>query len=117
MDDRDQLDFVAAFVAGAVIGVGAVLLLRSEPPSRTERVLKELEPYRKRLRKGAKKVRKKAGKRADRAVAGGKDALSDLRSEIADIVADAKSEIARAVDDSVENAQDAVTRGVKKIRG
>ncbi|MEJ2677824.1 MAG: hypothetical protein P8174_01965 [Gemmatimonadota bacterium] len=46
-DDRDNTDFLAALAIGAIAGLGLALLFRRDPPSRRERLMKELKPYRK----------------------------------------------------------------------
>jgi hypothetical protein len=43
MPQRDTVDFVSAFAIGAVIGAALVLLLRPQPPSRTERIVESLK--------------------------------------------------------------------------
>ncbi|NIU77490.1 MAG: hypothetical protein GWN71_29230, partial [Gammaproteobacteria bacterium] len=95
-DDGDNVDFLAALGIGALIGLGMVLLFRPDPPTRRERIMKELKPYRKKLDKRAKKTRKvinerasSARKRGDALVSSSRDALDSLREDVADIVAEA----------------------------
>jgi gas vesicle protein len=122
-DDRDNTDFLAALAIGAIAGLGLALLFRRDPPSRRERLMKELKPYRKKLSKQARRTRDTIGKQAsaaakrgDAMVAGGRDALDSFRSEVSDIVSAARSDIAAAVQEQVGTAQDSLKRTAKRIR-
>jgi hypothetical protein len=53
---NERRDYVAAFVIGAVVGVGATLLLTPAP--RKKRLMYRVEPAMKRLRKRGRRVRK-----------------------------------------------------------
>ena len=71
---EDRKDYLAAFAIGAVLGIGATLLL-APPTSPVRRIRHELEPAFARVRKGSRRVRREAravsrefGKRAGRAV-------------------------------------------------
>lgn len=117
MADRDTTEFLTAFAIGAVLGVGATLLLRPQPPSARERVGRELEGYRKRAGKGARRARKGierrlegARERGGDALSGGADIAENVREEIADLVASAKQEIARAVEGQVKDLEKALGR-------
>jgi|SRR5690606_15816507 len=104
MAQHDARDFVAAFVVGAALGVGATLLLRPEPPTRARRLLRELDPYRKRLRKRVRRASRGLrgrGDLKDEVLAIGRDFLRDLRAEADEIVAQARAELARAVENEV----------------
>ena len=116
-------EFVMAFAVGALLGVGAALLLAPDPPTRREKIMKELKPYRKKLRKSTASARKEMGKRASAAgdmgeelMAAGRKVARDLREEVADLVAEARSEIASTVEDQLEAAQTALRKGAKRIR-
>ncbi len=122
-DDGENVDFLAALGLGAVIGLGLALLFRPEPPTRRERIMKELAPYRKKLDKRAKTAKKaidqraaSARKRGDEMVGAGRDVLDDLRAEVADIVADARKEIAAVVEGQVDAAQDALKKSAKRLK-
>jgi gas vesicle protein len=121
MNERDTIDFATAFAVGAIIGVGATLLLRPEPPSRTERLLKELGPYRKQIDRGAQRVRKSVGKSAATAAHIGEQAwdesrarADDFRSELADVVADARDEFTKVLRAEIKQARKALRKGAKK---
>lgn len=122
--DRDQTtDYVTAFVVGAAVGVGAALLFAPKPPTRRERIMKELKPYRKQLEKRTARARKQVGRQAASAADWGEEmveasrsVMSDMREEVAGLVADARSEIAEAVATQLESAQKSLKKTAKRIR-
>lgn len=123
MKNDQSGEYVIAFAVGTLLGVGAALLLAPEPPTRREKIMKELKPYSKKLRKKTKKARKQVSRQAssaadygDELVATGRAVLQDLREEVADMVADAREEIADAVDTQLSSAQRALKKGRKRIR-
>lgn len=123
MQNDHSTEYVTAFVVGALVGVGAALLLAPEPPTRRERVMKELKPYRKKLRKQTAKMRKQAGKQVNAGVDWGDDlaaasraVIQDLREEVAHMVAEARDEIADAVETQLDSAHSGLRRGAKRIR-
>src|SRR5690606_42039589 len=100
MAQHDARDFVAAFVVGAALGVGATLLLRPEPPTRARRLLRELDPYRKRLRKRVRRASRGLRGRGDvkdEVLAIGRDVLRDLPAEGDEMVGQARAGLARAL--------------------
>lgn len=113
MPERDTREFMAALAVGAALGVVAAWLLRREPPSRRERLMRDLKPYRKKASRTAKKARKGAGAALDRGsslVADGRETLGDLREEVADIVRSARVELADAVKEQLRDAEKAFRR-------
>ena len=71
---EDRNDFIAAFAIGALLGIGATLLL-APPKHGAGRVLHEIEPALRRARKGSRRVREETrkvarefGKRGERAL-------------------------------------------------
>ena len=123
MNKDSSNEFMMAFAVGALLGVGAALLLAPDPPTRREKLMKELKPYRKKLKKGTASARKQMGRRAsaaadvgDELVEAGRAVARDLRDEVADLVAEARSEIASTVEHQLEAAQDALRKGAKRIR-
>lgn len=122
--NRDQTsDYVTAFVIGTIVGVGAALLLAPDPPTRRDKIMKELKPYRKKLRKRTTQARKDLGKQAsaagdfrDELLAAGRAVVKDLREEVADLVAQARDEIASSVESQIESAQDSIRKGAKRVR-
>lgn len=57
---EEKKDYWAAFVIGAIVGIGATLLLAPDAPSGARRILSEIEPALKRARKGGRRVQKEA---------------------------------------------------------
>ena len=113
MPERDTKEFFAALGVGAVLGVVAAWLLRREPPSRREQLMKDLKPLGKKARKTAKRAREGAGvafERGGEFVADGRDTLADLRDEVSDIVRHARDEFADAVREQVRDAEKAFRR-------
>jgi gas vesicle protein len=111
MPQRDTIDFLTAFAVGAVLGAGAALLLRPEPPSRTQRLLKELDPYRRKVRKTAARARKgfREGAAAtldlgSEVAAAGRDVLREFRKEVAEVLADARDELGQIVQEELKKA-------------
>ena len=78
MAENDSVDVLTAFAIGAMIGVGATLLLRSDPPSTRERIIKRVTPL---------------ARKAKRA---GRDVVDDLQREIEDVLASAREDLTDA---------------------
>lgn len=124
MNEQETTDFLAAFAIGAVVGVGAMLLLGPKRRTRgTRRVARDLRPYRKKMRKSARRARKgieqTAGATAelrDDLTAASRTVVRDFQEEFADLLASAREEIAHTVDDQVSEARKALTRSVERLR-
>lgn len=61
---QDTIDFMAAFAIGAVLGVGATLLLRGNAESEAEKIIRESAPLRRIAAKHIRKRRKELARRA-----------------------------------------------------
>lgn len=123
MKQDQTTEYVTAFVVGTLVGVGAALLFAPEPPTRREKIMKELKPYQKKVAKGAKRARKSMGRQASAAsdwteelTAASRAVMSDLREEVADLVSDARDEIAATVESQLSSAGKAIRRGAKRVR-
>lgn len=123
MKNDQSSEYVVAFAVGTLLGVGAALLLAPDPPTRREKIMKELKPYRKKLSKKTKSARKQVSRQAssaadygDEMVTAARAVLQDLRDEVADLVADAREEISDAVDTQLDSAQRALKKSRKRIR-
>lgn len=121
MPRRDTIDFLTAFAIGAVVGVGATLLLRPDV-SRTERILRDLKPYGKQLRRSARDARTgftagagATAEMADTLRDASRTLLRDFRSEVADLVATARDDLAHAIDQQVAGAQRGVERRIRRM--
>ncbi|HVG43345.1 MAG TPA: hypothetical protein VM890_01405 [Longimicrobium sp.] len=105
MARQDTTDFLTAFAVGAVLGIGATLLLRGgRPQTAKERLLRELKPsYRKKIGGGrvARGVRRgrAAVEMADDAIDTGRELLSEFRDEVKRIVEDARDDLVEALED------------------
>lgn len=117
MAENDSVDLFTAFAIGAMIGVGATLLLRSEPETRTERILKGVRPIAHKARKAAKR----AGSRYARSVAlsrqatrdlgsSTRDVIDDLQKEVEDILASARNELGKTARQQLRSARKAIRR-------
>ena len=122
--DRDQTtEYASAFAVGLLVGVGAALLFGPKPPTRRERIAKQLKPYRKQLEKQTAAARKQVSDRAsaaadwrDEMLDASRAVVADMREEVARMVADARAEIADAVADQLDSAQKSLKKSAKKIR-
>lgn len=63
---EDKRDYFAAFAIGAIVGVGATLLLAPNKPTGARRLLKELQPALGRARRKSRRLTRSAGKSARR---------------------------------------------------
>lgn len=121
--NRDQsTEYASAFVVGILVGVGAALLIAPKP-TRKERIMKQLKPYRKQFEKQAASARKGMSNRAsaaadwgDEMMAASRAVVADMREEVASMVADARAEIASAVADQLDSAQKSLKKSAKRIR-
>jgi gas vesicle protein len=123
MQKDETAEYLTTFVIGALIGVGAALLFAPKPPTRRERIMKELKPYRKKINKQSVRARKEVGRRAtaaadwgDDMVEASRDLMGEIRAQVSDMVADARTEIADSVARQLENAQQSLRNSAKRIR-
>jgi gas vesicle protein len=105
MAREDTNDFLTAFAVGAVLGIGATLLLRGgRPKTAKERLLRELKPYyRKKIgagqvARGVRRGRAATVDMADDAIDTGRELLSEFRDEVKRIVEDARDELVEALE-------------------
>jgi hypothetical protein len=105
MARQDTTDFLTAFAVGAVLGIGATLLMRSPPQTAKERLLRELKPYHRkkigggRVARGVRRGRGAATDMADDAIDTGRELLSEFRDEVKRIVENARDELVEALED------------------
>lgn len=112
MPQRDTIDFTTAFAAGAILGIGATMLLRPARPTRRERIGHEMKPRREKLRKRARRARTELGHGADataelgeEVMAAGRQLVKELRKEWKSLIDDARRDVSRAVDDQIRAAR------------
>jgi hypothetical protein len=112
MNDRDKTDLWTALAVGALVGIGAALLLRATDEPKPQGLLRGLRP----VQKQATRVVKEAGKRFERSRRGisrrgeslleqGADSLAELRRDAARIVAEARRELEDVAEGSVKQAR------------
>ena len=63
---EDRNDYFAAFAIGAIVGIGATLLLAPKKHTGMKRLLTEMEPALKQARKSSRRLRSDFGKAATR---------------------------------------------------
>ncbi|HEU4559848.1 MAG TPA: hypothetical protein VFS20_18495 [Longimicrobium sp.] len=120
MARQNTTEFLAAFAVGTVLGIGATLLLKPEPQSAKERLMRELKPYRKKMRKsagqmarGIRRGRAATAEVADDAIDAGRELLSEFRDEVRRIVSEARDELSEAL----EERRRAERRGGERRKG
>ncbi len=120
MARQSTTEFLAAFAVGTALGIGATLLLKPEPKSAKERLMRELKPYRKKMRKsagqmarGIRRGRAATAEVADDAIDAGRELLSEFRDEVRRIVAEARDELTEAL----EERRKAERRGSERRKG
>lgn len=103
MPRQDSIDFLSAFAVGAVLGIGATLLLQ---PKRTpkQRVAKQWKPYRKQMQKSYQHARSAmrdgAGATSEMTSAlvdAGQEILGEFREEAAKILAEARTDLRKSI--------------------
>lgn len=106
MARQNTTEFLAAFAVGTVLGIGATLLLKPEPQTAKERLMRELKPYRRKMRKSAGQVsrglrrgRTATAEVADDAIDAGRELIAEFRDEVRRIVAEARDELAGALEE------------------
>ena len=121
MSDRDNTDLWTALTIGAVVGIGAVLLVRARQSDRDVSVLKRLAPARKRGQRAVRAARRAVESGAERAgdagsdlLHAGRDALSELRHGARDIVLSAREELEKAARDSLSDARKAARKAARR---
>jgi gas vesicle protein len=122
MNDRDKTDLWTALAVGAIVGVGAALLLRAADQPETDRLLRSLKPVQKRARRAMKSATKQL-ERGTRDIRGrgedllehGSDALADLRRDAARIVAHARQELESVAHSSVKQAKRTAQRARRRF--
>lgn len=118
MPRQDTVDFLTAFAVGTVLGIGATLLL-TPTPSPKQRVVRQLKPYRKQMRRSAEQAAEavRGGGAATAELSGevvraGRELLAEFRREAAGVVDNARSELQQLAEQRVEE----LARGARKTR-
>jgi gas vesicle protein len=121
MPRQDTVDFLTAFAVGTVLGIGATLLLQPERTPK-QRVLRQMKPYKKQMRRSYSQVR--GGLRNGRAATGemttetitaGRELLGEFRTEVSDILRDAREELQELVRAQAKDLSKGVRRTRRKL--
>ena len=122
MARQDTTDFLTAFAVGTVLGIGATLLLRPAPESAKERLMRELKPYRQKMRRNAAKAldvaRRSAGDTGDvtsDAIDAGRELLAEFRDEVRRILAEATEELRELRGDDERQARRRSRRAQRRL--
>lgn len=123
MRDQESSDIIAALAIGAVIGIGAALLMRGGEMSRREKLMRELKPYRKKAQRGMRTAqevtRETVGRGRDhlgRGVDAGADIAADLRDSGRAVVNDLRDELAALVSAAGDELRRTAKRTVRQTR-
>jgi gas vesicle protein len=122
MNDRDKTDLWTALAVGAVVGIGAALLLRSADEPQTQKLLRTLRPVQQRARRVAREAGRqlerttgRISRRGEDLLEQGSDALSELRRDAARIVARARHELEDIAETSVKQARRTARRARRRF--
>ena len=121
MADLDNRDYIAAIVIGTLLGVGAAMIMRKKPTHR-DLLKRDLKPYGKAMRKGAKRYGASLERGANDALEQGeelleasREILEGFRDEVAKVVADARDELADTMQRQVKDARKVLRRAAKRF--
>jgi len=108
---------------GAILGVGATLLVRAQQEDDTHEIIKRLRPMTRKMKKHAKSARKELGRRARQAGESGdelmdaaRDVMQELRKGAREIVHATRDELRRAARDTMKDARKAAQKAARAAR-
>lgn len=111
MAENERTEMITAFAIGAMIGVGATLLLRPDPTPR-ERLRRELKPLVKKARQAGRRTRHGI----ERSFETSRDAGSDLADASREFLDDFRDRLDHIVESAARDAKRAATRRAKVAR-
>jgi gas vesicle protein len=122
MTDRDTSEVWTAVAVGAIIGIGAALLVRARQEDDTHELIKRLRPVTRQAKQAAQSARRELGRRARQAGDSGENLLSSSR-EILDemqkgareIILSTRDELRQAARDSIRDARKAARRAQRGL--
>jgi gas vesicle protein len=118
MRSRDNTDVWAAVAIGAIVGIGAALLVRARQEDETHELVKRLRPMGRRAGRTASAVRKEVGRRTssagDELAEAGREIMEELRRSARQIVANTRDELERTARDSVVEARKAAQKAARR---
>jgi gas vesicle protein len=112
MAENERTEMITAFAIGAVIGVGATLLFRPEPPTRRERLAREIRPLVKKARRAGSRSRKSL----ERGFRASRETGAELADASREILEDFRDRLDRIVESAARDARRAVNRRTKGAR-
>jgi hypothetical protein len=122
MNDRDKTDLITAVAIGAVVGIGAALLLRAEDEPRSAQLMKSLKPLQKRTghalrgaRRGLARHAADLGDSGTTLLHEGARSLRGLRRDAARIVADARQELEELATSGMKQARRSTKRTKRRF--
>lgn len=120
MTDRDTSEVWTAVAIGAIIGIGAALLVRARQEDDTHEIIKRLRPVTRQAKQTATSARKELGRRARQAGDSGEDLLSSSRDILEgmqkgarEIILSTRDELRQAARDSVRDARRAARNSIR----
>ena len=123
MNERENTDVWAAVAIGAIVGIGATLLVRARQEDDTHELIKRLRPVTRQAQKYAKSAGKELGRRARQAGDSGEDLLDnsreildEMRKGAREIILATRDELRQAARDSVKDARKAARRAARRVR-
>ncbi len=121
MRDWDRNDYLVALGIGALVGVGAALLLRPKR-GRVQRIRRRLEPYGKQVRGGARRTRaamvdgtEAARELGEELAESGRALIDGYAKELKRLGEAAREEVSVMIERQLREARDGVRRGAEKV--
>lgn len=121
--DRDNTEVWTAVVIGAIVGIGAALLVRARQEDDTHELIRRLRPVTKQAKRAAKSAGEEFGRRARQAGDTGEDLLDhsrefldEMRKGAREIVQSTRDELRKAARDSMNDARRAARRAARSAR-
>jgi gas vesicle protein len=123
MTERGNSDVWTAVAIGAIVGIGATLLVRARQDDDAHEIVKRLRPVTKHAKNAARSASKQLGRSARRAgksgeelLSAGHDIMDELRKGAREIVHATRDELRKATRDSVREVQRAARRAARTVR-
>lgn len=120
---NDRTDLWTALTIGAVVGIGAALIMRAEQEDRSSAMLRKLRPIGDQARELARRSSKQVGRglRSAGDAGGdlrdlGEDMLQELRDGARDIVKTTRRELQQVARDAAKDSRRAARRAVRVVR-
>ena len=123
MNERDNTDVWAAVAIGAIVGIGATLLVRARQEDDAHEIIKRIRPAARKARKLAGSAGKEMGRQARAAgrsggelLSTGQDIMDDLRQGAREIVHATRDELRKATRESIREMRRAAKQAARAAR-